>query len=911
MHMKLERLIGQVLDSKYHLDKLLGQGGMGAVFLATHLGTKRPVALKVIAPQFMANEEVGERFRREAEAAGRLRHPNVVNVTDFGVTAFEREKLAYLVMEYLDGESLGEMMKQRGQLPLSLVVDIVEQTCLAIGNAHKLGIIHRDLKPDNILLQPDGRGGYNVKVLDFGLAKLRDVSESDAEISAVQKSTTNPATQVAGNQTASGQDRTTANVETQTNLQSPEATELEAITVVQLLEKPELEMTTLIQSPPGTVNEAKTLIQSPSATEVEAETLIQPAVPSEEEQTLLFDAGMENVTQIQLSVSSNGLVPDEESATRIQLESSTQPENYPFSKNTAEGNPGVTISASVELTRIGSILGTPLYMSPEQCKGEALDLHSDIYSLGVIVYQMLAGEPPFTGTMAELMTKHCDAPPPALKEKRVDIPDSVEALINTALAKDPQERPATAEIFAAALHATSEKETEMLQQAKASFYSSQRTFFLSSLFFYLPSAIASLAASFIFSDALSNKPVAALAYYLLLFLLILVATKWNVGLSTLIIEKLRLAPNATVQLKPLVKIFARRFVTITGTILRSYLHILWGFVKFIVPGARAAVDNALVAPIAVMEAKHGNEVLARSQSLVRQLRFVTLSFVLRDIGICLLAVFLFPSITALMAYIFGGIRTNAFGVMTTPMVRNFIAGYSWILLTMMHTVYAAVPLGTLYFKALQAKGESTITSGMRDWQSETGKKANQLGKATLAWVALPLAMILFMFVSGILTSIRTETSVVEASRNGRLETVKRLLAKGANPNDTIFGGTSALMYAAEKGQTEIVKALLAAGAKVKQIDNDGDDALIYAAIDNRVEVMKELLAAGADVHLKNKQGNTALLAAALKGRTAAVQLLLAAGADPTIRNRDGKSALSSAEEEGHQEIIQMIQAAEK
>src|SRR5215216_3381265 len=171
---RLTELPGRTLDGKYHLDKLLGKGGMGAVFLATHLGTKRPVALKVIAPQFMANEEVGERFRREAEAAGRLRHPNVVNVTDFGVALVGRDKLAYLVMEYLDGCSLGDMIKERGQLPLALVVDIVEQICLAIGNAHQQGVIHRDLKPDNIWLQPDQRGGYNVKVLDFGLAKLHD-----------------------------------------------------------------------------------------------------------------------------------------------------------------------------------------------------------------------------------------------------------------------------------------------------------------------------------------------------------------------------------------------------------------------------------------------------------------------------------------------------------------------------------------------------------------------------------------------------------------------------------------------------------------------------------------------------------------------------------------------------------------
>src|ERR1051325_10059356 len=97
---KLTKLIGEVLDGKYQLDKQLGQGGMGAVYLATHIGTGRPVALKVIAPQFMANTEFVARFQREAKAVGLLRHPNVVNVTDFGFTQMNAEKIAYLVMEY-------------------------------------------------------------------------------------------------------------------------------------------------------------------------------------------------------------------------------------------------------------------------------------------------------------------------------------------------------------------------------------------------------------------------------------------------------------------------------------------------------------------------------------------------------------------------------------------------------------------------------------------------------------------------------------------------------------------------------------------------------------------------------------------------------------------------------------------
>src|SRR5205809_5711372 len=138
----LTELIGQVLDEKYRIDRQLGQGGMGAVYLATHLGTGRPVALKVIAPQFMANEEFVERFKREAKAAGLLRHPNVVNVTDFGFTNVGSGKLAYLIMEYLNGSNLGDMLKKRGKLPLGLVVNIVEQICLAMDEAHKQGIVH-------------------------------------------------------------------------------------------------------------------------------------------------------------------------------------------------------------------------------------------------------------------------------------------------------------------------------------------------------------------------------------------------------------------------------------------------------------------------------------------------------------------------------------------------------------------------------------------------------------------------------------------------------------------------------------------------------------------------------------------------------------------------------------------------
>lgn len=148
----LDTYVGLTLDEKYRLERLLGQGGMGAVYLATHLGTERYVDLKLITPQFMRNEEFVERFKREARAAGRLRHPNVVDVTDFGFARAGKESVAYLVMEYLDGCTLSDVLAEEKRLPLYWVVDILEQVCAAVHEAHQQGILHRDIKPDNMQL---------------------------------------------------------------------------------------------------------------------------------------------------------------------------------------------------------------------------------------------------------------------------------------------------------------------------------------------------------------------------------------------------------------------------------------------------------------------------------------------------------------------------------------------------------------------------------------------------------------------------------------------------------------------------------------------------------------------------------------------------------------------------------------
>jgi serine/threonine protein kinase len=335
-----ERIIGDVIDEKYRIIKLIGLGGMGAVYLAVHEGTGRLVALKVITPELMTDELVVERFKREARATGQLRHPHVVNVTDFGFATAGADRLAYLVMEHLVGQTLAELLECQGQLPLPLAVDVLQQTCAAVEEAHRLGIIHRDLKPENIWLEHRAPGGYHVKVLDFGVAKLRACAQADRA-----------------------------------------ATPL--------------------------------------------------AMPSERE-----------IARRERAVDPNGstlVVP---------------------SHNGPPSSPVQSASLTMDV-----LLGTPMYMSPEQWLNRTVDARSDVYSLGIIAYRLLAGVAPFSGQSASLYMEHIRAPPPPLAKLAPELPAAVASVVMGALEKEPARRPASASAFATALAAAAEPSGELVRRA--------------------------------------------------------------------------------------------------------------------------------------------------------------------------------------------------------------------------------------------------------------------------------------------------------------------------------------------------------------------------------------------------------------------------------------------------------------
>lgn len=602
--MTISDLAGQKLDGKYQIERELGRGGMGTVYLATHLGTERPVAVKVIAPQFMQRAEFVERFRREARAAGRLRHPNVVNVTDFGFADTCDGRAAYLVMEYLDGCTLGEILEEENNLPVGWTLDILEQVCSAVQAAHEQGIIHRDLKPDNIWLEPNQRGGYTVKVLDFGIAKLETPHAAehgdDIDISIAP----NPTQFLAANDTVA--DR------------RGDTTIHDSVSPTLILQQ-----ATLVQNGPEAA-EARTAILP-----------LQPSVSDSQAVGTRLATGSDDPTV---------------------LEPST--------------------SATSELTRVGAVIGTPLYMSPEQCRGERLDARSDIYSLGVIAYQMLSGRTPFEGDFTYVMEAHKAFPPPPLNAKKIR--KKLKRVIATALAKDPDDRPQTADAFSSVLRSRSEGIFGLLRRAGMIYTEHMPKFLMLSAFFFIPMII--LTASLMtLAIVRAAEVVPLMASNVLLgvngFLLWIFGTfsaYLIVGTITWIVAQNLAVPLRPIRLRPALKEARRKWKTFAGTGLMSTLMPVLASIAAFVPvfavffgilglilgfGAVAGIaaasiaiaaaatafflTNILIMPIAavvMMENKRGWQAIKRAQHLVRRsLATATAAF---------LIMFLVPAVAA-------------------------------------------------------------------------------------------------------------------------------------------------------------------------------------------------------------------------------------------------------------------------
>jgi serine/threonine protein kinase len=581
--MSSDEYCGKVLDEKYRLERLLGQGGMGAVYLAVHLGTERYVALKLITPQFMRNEEFVQRFKREARAAGRLRHPNVVDVTDFGFARVRGENVAYLVMEYLDGCTLGDVLKEETRLPLEWVVDILEQVSSAVHEAHQQGIVHRDLKPENIWLEPNRLGGYRVKVLDFGIAKLAEVDNSPA-----------PAKNLSGKIMAATAPAKTAELETETLVfasQNPEPSQASSVAAT---------------SAPASNNDDTRMFES-SATFTDLESA-STAILSPTIQSAGPDHHASNAT---------GMVDDD----RTQIFDGEGRQTSARQPTTARGD----VTRATQLTQVGAIMGTPIYMSPEQCRGKTLDARSDIYSLGVIAYQMLAGEPPFAGPTDAVMRGHRDMAPPPLRDRAKKVPKRVAQTVAAALAKDPAARPQTAAAFASALRAQADGISALYRRAFA-LYSEYFPKFLKMSFLAHSPVIVTTVVMIILQLALDAQPkgitfakvclVVSLALVALVHIAgYFVAASAIAGMTAVIVTQLQAAPLRPVELRTAFGVLKKRWKPFLKTSLGVTWRIIIGTVLLVIPGVVMQLRYAFYAPVVLVEGLEKKAARQRSYQL--------------------------------------------------------------------------------------------------------------------------------------------------------------------------------------------------------------------------------------------------------------------------------------------------------
>jgi serine/threonine protein kinase len=280
-------LLGEpTLDARYLLERRLGQGGMGVVFQARHIFLKTSHAIKVILPDLVGNDPMlTTRFRQEALAAAAIRHQNIITVTDFGVV---RGTMPFLVMEFVKGRSLQDIMQTEGAMPVQRAWEFISAIASGVAAAHRQNIVHRDLKPLNIMVQDDVPPSEGVKILDFGLAKIKS---------------------------------------------------------------------------------------------------------------------------------------------------------------------GELLGSFVQAQTSG-LMGSPFYMAPEQWGDDEPDAHADIYSLGVILYQMLAGEVPFKGSsIPSIMKKHLTMPPPSFHSMGVSVPPVIEGVVRHSLEKEIDSRIDTVENFLKELRA--------------------------------------------------------------------------------------------------------------------------------------------------------------------------------------------------------------------------------------------------------------------------------------------------------------------------------------------------------------------------------------------------------------------------------------------------------------------------
>jgi hypothetical protein len=371
-------------------------------------------------------------------------------------------------------------------------------------------------------------------------------------------------------------------------------------------------------------------------------------------------------------------------------------------------------AATTGLTRVGAILGTPQYMSPEQCRGESLDARSDIYSLGIIAYQMLAGTPPFTGEMNSVISAHNESQPTALREHNGKLPKRVSRLVMSALAKDPAARPQTAIAFANAMRANADGLGALYRRAFALYSEYFPQFLKLSLAAHIPVIVVTLmaVAQRVVEPQISRGAAISLGIPIVL---LQVAAGFVTGsiissMTAIIVTQLAVAPMKPVELRAAFNILRRRWKPFLKTAIRLILRIALGYCLFIIPGIIVTARYLLWGPVVLMEGLEKKAALKRARALAaRSWRTIILAMLIQ---------FLVPALV-------GGVIGALIGASNSGHVRVSIkiTGQLSSLVNIFVLPLLAIVPALLYLKMRQFGGE-TLNDVMAQIEEVEGARSH-------------------------------------------------------------------------------------------------------------------------------------------------------------------------------------------
>jgi protein kinase-like protein len=366
-----------------------------------------------------------------------------------------------------------------------------------------------------------------------------------------------------------------------------------------------------------------------------------------------------------------------------------------------------------ELTRVGAIMGTPLYMSPEQCAAKPLDSRSDIYSLGVIAYQMLAGEPPFAGETGGVMREHIEVMPTPLRERAKKVPKRVSQVVMAALAKDPDSRPQTAAAFASSLRAQADGIGSLYRRAFALYSEHFPKFLKLSLIAHIPVIVVTLlmVVMTLAEDFLTHRGMALKVVFICVLVLLgllqvvayFVAAAVISGTTAVIVTQLTAAPLRPVELRAAFAVLKRRWRPFLKTTLLMTLRLAIGFILFVIPGIVIYVRYLLYAPVVLIEGLEGKAARHRARELA--------SRSWRTIIIVSLLQFLIPlAVSSLVGKLSVSVNRPSQATHNVSLSRDIYRELSGLFNIFVIPLMSIVP-ALLYLKMRQLGGE-TLTDAL-------------------------------------------------------------------------------------------------------------------------------------------------------------------------------------------------------